>query len=170
MINTERLELRPFKVEDTEFLYKLNNNKEVNEFRPRKSVSLEYCEQSIKDWNDRYSDGLLNVYLMEIKSTNEKIGLVGIFKLDENSEAELGYRLLPDYWKKGYCSEAVKTLVDAYFINTNEKLIFAETHPENINSIRFLESNGFTEKEHMLKDRGKFFYIRKVLLDITDVI
>lgn len=161
MITTDRLTIRPFKFEDKDFLFELNNDKEVNRFRSSNSVSMEYCVDSIKDWNEKYGEGLLNVYLMKITESDESIGLIGIFKRDTESTAELGYRMMPKFWKKGYCAEATKVLVGKYFSLTNEDKVFAETHPENKNSIRFLEQNGFKEEKHNNDDRGSMFFISR---------
>jgi len=157
MFYTERLIIRPFTLEDKEFLYELNNDKEVNRYRTRDSVSMDYCISSIKDWNNKYGNGLLNVYLMEAKETGEPIGLVALFKWDSESKAELGYRMLPRYWSKGYCTEAVQTLITKYFDEIEEDEIIAETHRDNVNSIRFLNHNKFIEKKHDLEDRGSIF-------------
>lgn len=157
MLYSKRLKLRKFEIEDKEFLFKLNNDKLVNEFRPKKSVSMAYCIQSIVDWREKYKDGLLNIYLVELIDSNESIGLIGLY--ESNEQTEIGYRFIPDYWGKGYCKESMKVLVQMFFSETNKKNIMAETHAENIRSIRFLEKNGFIEKLPPLDGRGKMFYL-----------
>lgn len=157
MIKSERLTIRPFTLKDKAFLFELNNDKMVNRFRSSDSASMEYCINSIKEWNDQYGDGLLNVYMMALSDSKEPIGLIAIFKRSKESMAELGYRIMPKYWKKGYCKEATKVLLTEYFKNTNDTEIFAETHPENTNSIRFLEKNKFVEEVHYMNDRGRIF-------------
>ena len=161
MIVTERLNLRTFTISDKEFLFRLNNDKKVNKYRPRDTVSMEYCVKSIEDWNAKYEDNLLNVYLIEIKESKEPVGLIGIFKRENVKDAEIGYRLLSEYWGKGYCTEGAKTLVEKYFAESGETRIFAETHPENENSVRFLENNGFREEHHDLEGRGRIFILDK---------
>jgi RimJ/RimL family protein N-acetyltransferase len=158
MFKTERLTIRAFTPEDKEFLFELNNDKEVNRFRSSDTASMEYCVDSIRGWNEKYGDDLLNVYLMEIRQSKDAIGLIGIFKRDKDSKAELGYRMLPKYWKQGYCKEATRALITTYFSQTNEDEIFAETHPENTNSIRFLEKNNFVEEVHDMENRGSLFF------------
>ncbi|MCK8060288.1 MULTISPECIES: GNAT family N-acetyltransferase [unclassified Fusibacter] len=163
MIRTERLTIRPFTMQDKDFLFELNNDKEVNRFRSSDTASMEYCIDSINDWNEKYGDGLLNVYLFEITESTEPIGLIGIFKRDSDSKAELGYRMMPKFWKRGYCAEAAKVLIENYFSHTNEDEIFAETHPENRNSIVFLKQNRFIEEVHDMQDRGSLFFTSREL-------
>jgi len=161
MITTERLNLRPFKISDKDFLYRLNNDKKVNKYRPSDTVSMEYCIKSIEDWNAKYGEGVLNVYLAEIKDTKEPVGLIGVFKRENDQDAEIGYRLLAEHWGKGYCAEGTKALMEKYFDESGETRMFAETHPENENSVRFLEKNGFKEEHHNLEGRGRFFILDK---------
>lgn len=162
MIMTERIKLRPFTISDKEFLYKLNNDKKVNKYRMRDTVSMEYCIKSIEDWNVKFGDGLLNVYLMEIIETKESIGLIGVFEIEGETDAEIGYRLLSEHWGKGYCTESSKALIKKYFDESGKTRIFAETHHENENSVRFLKNNGFREEHHNLKERGRIFIIDKI--------
>jgi len=157
MFKTDRLTIRPFTLQDKAFLFKLNNDKEVNRYRPSSRVSMAYCVDSIKDWHEKYGEGLLNVYLMEISETKDPIGLIALFKRDKESKAELGYRMMSEYWRKGYCREASTTLIKKYFSVTQEEEIFAETHPENINSIDFLTKNKFVKECHDMKDRGSIY-------------
>ncbi|MCK8060271.1 MULTISPECIES: GNAT family N-acetyltransferase [unclassified Fusibacter] len=161
MMNTKRLTIRPFTLQDKEFLYELNNDKEVNRYRSSDSATMNYCIDSINDWIERFGDGLLNVNLMEITASKEPVGLIGIFKSGPDSKAELGYRMMPRFWGQGYCKEAASALIIQYFTATDEIEIFAETHPENTNSIRFLENNRFVEEIHHLKDRGSIFITSK---------
>lgn len=160
-MQTERLTLRTFTQKDIEFLYVLNNDPQVNRYRSRATVSMAYCEDSIRDWNTKYGEGLLNVYLVALSETATPIGLMAIFKGEADERAELGYRFLPEYWQKGYCKEAATHLIVEYFTASQEEFIIAETHPENTNSIRFLEKNHF-EEQPRLKDRGSIFQTRKV--------
>lgn len=162
MIKTERLTLRPFEQGDKDFLYQLNNHKEVNKYRSRDTDSLENCIHSIDQWNNRYGEGLLNVYLIELNESHESIGMMALFKNDPNAEeVEIGYRMLTDYWGKGYNSESMQALIDTYEKKNGACKIVAETDPENLNSIKLLERNGFVEEKHSLENRGKFFILNR---------
>jgi len=53
MIETDRLVLRKFVILDKHFLFKLNNDKEVNKFRSSDSRPLNKCEDDIIKWNKK---------------------------------------------------------------------------------------------------------------------
>lgn len=163
MIKTNRLLLRPFEKGDASFLFTLNNDPLVNQYRSTKTASLESCKQDIETWQQRYGQGLLNVYLMALEEVNTPIGLIAIFKRSQEDMAELGYRMLPDYWGCGYCHEATEGLVKAYFEASEAGEIFAETHPDNKHSIHFLMNNKFHEDHHEMENRGRIFITRRAL-------
>ena len=77
----------------------------------------------------------------------------------ENFRAEIGYALLPDYYKKGIADEALKAVIDYGFNTMNLHSIEANLNPDNIASAELLEKNNF-EKEAYFKENyyfeGKF--------------
>lgn len=74
-----------------------------------------------------------------------------------HNRAELGYSLSSDYFKKnGFMSEAIPPILDYGFEVMHLHRIEAMVAPNNIPSIKLLESNGFhfegCMKEHYLKN------------------
>lgn len=63
--------------------------------------------------------------------------------LDENGCTEIGYGIAPEYWCRGYASEAVKAVTDWALTQSGVKRIEAETDSDNIASQRVLEKCGF---------------------------
>jgi ribosomal-protein-alanine N-acetyltransferase len=71
----------------------------------------------------------------------------------------IGYRILPAERNKGYCTEAVKIIVDYLFLTQNIVRIESETSPKNTASSRVLEKAGFTNEGLIRKSvfiRGKW--------------
>lgn len=65
-------------------------------------------------------------------------------RLNENeSEAEIEYMLLPDYWGKGYGTDIVGSLINLAKNKKNIKELIAITDPNNIGSQKVLIKNGF---------------------------
>lgn len=62
---------------------------------------------------------------------------------DANSAVEIGYGTNEKYRNKGYTTEAISTLCDWVFSESNIKNVIAETEKNNIPSQRVLEKNGF---------------------------
>jgi ribosomal-protein-alanine N-acetyltransferase len=60
---------------------------------------------------------------------------------------EVGYRVIPPMRCRGYCTEAVRVLVEHLFRDEGVLEVRAETNPGNAASRRVLERNGFKEHE-----------------------
>ncbi len=56
---------------------------------------------------------------------------------------EIGYGLITSERGKGYCTEAVKTMVDYLFLSKNIVRIYALTNVKNVASQKVLEKAGF---------------------------
>ena len=82
------------------------------------------------------------VWFLRLK-TGETIGDYCFKGLLPDGNAEIGYGLEPEYWGKGYATEAVIAAVDWALKQPSVKRIEAETEPGNIASQRVLEKAGF---------------------------
>lgn len=63
---------------------------------------------------------------------------------DERGQAELGYRLMPDFWRRGLASEGAAALLDYGFENVKLTQIFAETMAVNSGSRAVMNRLGLT--------------------------
>ncbi|WP_166783815.1 GNAT family N-acetyltransferase [Cryobacterium sp. Hz9] len=63
---------------------------------------------------------------------------------DERGQAELGYRLLPDFWRQGLASEGAAALFAYGFKNLGLTQIFAETMTVNAGSRAVMSRTGLT--------------------------
>ena len=88
-------------------------------------------------------------FLIE-KKDGTKIGLV-VLEL-EGGVQELGYGVIPNERRKGYCTEAVKIVVDYLFLSKPIVRIQAHTNVRNKASQRVLEKVGF-KKEGIVRNR-----------------
>ncbi|MBU2973768.1 GNAT family N-acetyltransferase [Zobellia sp. B3R18] len=66
------------------------------------------CQQQFDRIFERYENNLGGMNALISKSTGEFIGLCGLLKqtVDSIEELEIGYSILPKYWRQGYASEA----------------------------------------------------------------
>jgi RimJ/RimL family protein N-acetyltransferase len=65
---------------------------------------------------------------------------------------EIGYAILPSERRKGYCSEAVKIMVDYLFLSRDIVRIQAHTDVRNVASQKTLEKAGFKKEGVVRKD------------------
>lgn len=73
--------------------------------------------------------------------TQEFIGLAH-FTPKEQTEAEIGYMFLPEFWQQGYGKAVMKQLM-TLGAGSDIKVLTAMIDPENTASRRLLEANGF---------------------------
>lgn len=85
--------------------------------------------------------------LVLLKETEMPIGMCGLLTREELDYPDLGYAFLPDFWSKGYASEAADSVlkegVSAHSLHT----ILAITLPCNLRSSGLLKKIGFCFKE-----------------------
>ncbi len=83
-------------------------------------------------------------YTLSLKSTGEKIGFCGLYDRDGLEGLDIGFALLPQFYKKGYSFEACQPLLAFAFNEKNYSKVSAITVPENKASIALIEKLGFS--------------------------
>jgi len=139
VITGERVDLKPFSLEDLEFLYRWNNNPDyAGEYEPPEQVTREELEE----WLLEEKPGQ-RWYIIQ---TKQGLG-VGqlVAKEKEDNTIQVGYRVTPPARNKGHCTAAVRTVVNYLFSETDAERITAEANPRNTASIRVLEKVEFTQ-------------------------
>ena len=139
VINGERIHLKPFAMDDIDFILRWNNDPEYSgEFEPLEPVTREELEE----WLPKKKEGQL-WYIIETPA-REKVGQI-VGRHQEDGSVQIGYRVIPTARCRGFCTEAVKTII-AHLFDSGVKSIEAEANPSNKPSRRVLEKLGFKEK------------------------
>lgn len=144
-IETERLLIRPFTLEDIEPAYKMNLDADVSRYTSDGGVVCkEELERRIKEnvFGDYEKHGFGRL-AVEMKGEHKFIGFTGLKYLEDMGEVDLGYRFIKKYWGKGIATEAGKASLKFGFETLKLKKIIAMTLPENIASIHVLEKLNF---------------------------
>ena len=144
MIETERLVLRKFSVEDAAFILELLNDKSFIGNIGDKGVrnnedAAAYIQNGPIASYERFGFGL---YAVELKKTGEPIGMCGLLKRDTLPDPDIGFAFLPKFWMKGYAFEAAEAVIQYGKNVLGLKRVLAITIPENAGSIRVLEKIG----------------------------
>jgi [ribosomal protein S5]-alanine N-acetyltransferase len=143
-LETPRLTLQRFTLEDLDLIAELHADPEVNRFYkvqgawPRELVS-EYLTGFI---NDQQTLGY-SKFKVTLKD-GTFIGRAGFSLWKETGETELGYSFRREQWGKGYATEAVRELVRWIFETTDLDHIIAFAAVENIGSRKILEKIGMS--------------------------
>ena len=135
-IETERLLLRRFQLQDREALFESLSDEETLAFEPYPPVKPEEMESLLAA---RIASP--EFFAVEIKATGKVVGNVylGIRDCDN---AELGYVFNRRFWGKGYASEACGAAVGRAF-QAGIHRVYAECDPKNVRSWKLLERLGF---------------------------
>ena len=145
ILQTDRLLLRTFTIEDAPLIYELNLDPDVVRYTLDPISDIDHAkqvlEQSILPQYALYNYGRWAVH---IKDGLEFIGWCGLKCRPERNEIDLGYRFMKKTWGKGYATEAAYASIKYGFEKLNLTRIVGRAMPDNTNSIRVLEKCGMT--------------------------
>ncbi len=154
IIETERLLIRPFTMEDIKPSYAMNLDAEVSKYTgdggvvSKKEIERRIVENVFGDYT-KHGFGRLAV---ELKGENKFIGFTGLKYLEDMDEVDLGYRFMKEYWGRGIATESGKACVNFGFNELGLKRIIAMVLPENTGSIRVLNKLKFEFEKEIIED------------------
>ncbi len=117
-IETERLILRQFDIEDAEAMYRnWASDPEVTRFLQwQPHIDQDETEEILESWIERYGEGDYYNWLIELKELGEPIGSISVVSQDNRSRrAHIGYCLGRAWWHKGIMSEALAAVISYLF-------------------------------------------------------
>ncbi|MFA5367831.1 MAG: GNAT family N-acetyltransferase [Dehalococcoidia bacterium] len=112
-IETERLLLRPFAIDDAPVVQELAGDYDIS--ANVRMIPHPYPEHMAEDWIDSHQDklehGEIHLAVTLRDDGNTLIGAIGLIVNRDDENAELGYWIGKPYWNNGYCTEAAQSLV-----------------------------------------------------------
>jgi [ribosomal protein S5]-alanine N-acetyltransferase len=160
MLETPRLILRPFTIEDLDRMAELMANKDFMRFSmgPLTREKVQDFLDKVIGWD---CDGLPSQFAMIIRSSSALAGYCGFFhhEVDGKMEIEIGYRLDSNFWNRGLTTEAARAVRDHGFRDLKLDYVISLIHPENVPSRRVAEKNGMTlERETTFRGFPTFVF------------
>lgn len=154
ILETDRLILRKFSIEDAEGMY----NNWATDSETCKFLSwdvhknIEETKEVINKWISKYEKGSYN-WIVELKDNHEVIGSIcdNGFSI-KNQTIDIAYCYGSKYWKKGYATEALRKVIEYLLIEKDFYLVSANHRSSNPASGRVMEKAGM-KKEATLRDR-----------------
>ena len=152
IIETKRLILRKFIIDDAGFVLELLNSPSWLKYIGDRNV------KNLEDAKNYISDKLISSYIKNgfglyeiiLKKDNIPVGMCGLIKRDTLENIDLGFALSPVFTGNGYAFEAAfATLNYAKTVLKLERII-AITTTENKNSIKLLEKLKFVFEKMVL--------------------
>lgn len=140
VLYSSKLKLRPFNFEDVARVAELINNPcIIKMFDPSGSrIPYPYSIKDARDFISRHIDdspikGVI-AWGITLKEDNQIIGCIEARLNSEKRKSHLGYWIGEPYWNKGFCTEAMKSVIEYLFTKLDIDFIEAEHYSENLAS------------------------------------
>jgi [ribosomal protein S5]-alanine N-acetyltransferase len=162
-LKTPRLSFRKLKAEDLELWMSFFNSSEALQFLPFKVHSKKACAEWLERQALRYKESKSGLCALIEKTSGEMVGQCGLLiqEVDGKREIEIGYHLIPAFWKKGFAIEAAIAAKNYAFNNELTDSLISIIHIDNINSQKVAERNGM-RREKQIEWKGFPVYIYRV--------
>ena len=155
-LETDRLILRDYSDKDFDVYFRLKSDAKTMYYL--QDIQAHSTAEARSEFSEVLADqdSLSRQYYflhMELKETHEQIGSIGYTVTDSTPVGKivhLGYFSYPEYWGKGYTSEALKRLLEYAFTENNVYRVTTGCLKENKGSERVMQKNGMIrEAEHL---------------------
>jgi RimJ/RimL family protein N-acetyltransferase len=147
IIETQRLVLRPWTVDDAEDLGRIFANPVVWHFPFGRGLTGDQSERLVHRQLDHWAAHGFGLWAAELKGENKLIGYIGLAVPEWLPQVlpavEVGWRLHPDNWGKGLATEGGRASVRHGFETLGLEEIISIVQPGNTASVRVAEKLGF---------------------------
>ncbi|RNC89383.1 MAG: N-acetyltransferase [Allomuricauda sp.] len=102
------------------------------------------CTEQFERIFERYENAMGGMNALILKDTNELVGICGLLiqEVDAAEELEIGYSVLPKYWRKGFAFEAAQKCKQYAFENKLSDSLISIIHVDNLPSRKVAMKNG----------------------------
>ena len=144
-LETEHFTLRQLTLKDENEIFVLRSDNEINRYLDRPlAKTVDDARQFIKKINDSIGKNESIFWAISFKNRPKLIGTICLWNIsDDETNAEIGFELLPDYQGKGIIQEVLPKVIRYGFETMKLNSIDGEVDPNNIKSIKLMEKNGF---------------------------
>lgn len=146
ILETERLIIREFIFDDSDFVIRLVNSPGWLTFIGDRNIkNTEQARQyMVQGPMASYKKNGFGFYVVLLKATQQQLGICGLIKRDTLLHTDLGFAFLPEFNGRGYAYEASSAIIHYSKNHIKLKKLIAIVMPENASSIKLLEKLGMT--------------------------
>ena len=141
VMETERLILRPLRIDDAEALHPMYSDAEANIYGSHPATTT--LDESRARLEASIADPSWRAWAVTLKGDDTAIGTIACYEKRQGKVTEIGYVLKRAFWGRGIATEAVAAMIDLLFAE-GQRRVFADTDPDNRASGAVLERLGFT--------------------------
>lgn len=151
--NTARLHLRQWKESDRDAFARLNADPQVMNFFPN-LIDHQTSDAIFDDLRAQIAERGWGLWAVEVRQDeapahNQSIGFVGLYIPDPDLPCspcvEISWRLMPEYWGKGYATEAARAVLQVAFETVRLPEIVSFTSRPNLRSQAVMKRIGMVE-------------------------
>ncbi|MBE9035307.1 GNAT family N-acetyltransferase [aff. Roholtiella sp. LEGE 12411] len=139
-IETPRLQLRQFILDDFDNLFRLYSDAEVMKYLSLRT--REQTQASLHKHIQHWQQHNFGMWAVIHKDSSKLIGRCGLGFLENTPEVELGYVFDKSYWNMGLGTEASQATLQYGFKELKLERIVAIAKPDNIASVRVIQKIG----------------------------
>jgi ribosomal-protein-alanine N-acetyltransferase len=163
MITSKRIKLRKRSLADAVDNYAWLTDPELTQLDAAPLLKTSFAQYlAIYQEELSYSSAKRRTFAVET-TEGKHVGNCSYYDINRNrKEAQLGIMIgKRDYWDQGYGAEAVTTLLDHIFQNTDLNRVYLKTLVSNIRAQRCFQKCGFNFCGHLDKD-GHHFVLMEI--------
>ena len=146
VIETGRLVLRPFTLEDAPAMYEnWASDDDVTKFLTWPTHgSQEISKMVLEDWISHYGEATFYQWAIVVKGEkDDPIGSISVVEMDDMvGKVQIGYCIGKNWWRQGITSEALKGVMDFLFDQVGAQRVEAKHDANNPNSGRVMKKCG----------------------------
>lgn len=150
-IETTRLRLRHFSLEDLDDLFRIYSKSEVMKYVGKGARTKDETQAALISMIKHWEHGF-GMWALLDKQSDQMIGRCGLCFLDNTPQVELGYALDKPYWNMGLATEASCASLKYGFEEVGLERIVAIAKPQNIASQRVMQKVG------MKYEKNAYYY------------
>jgi|SRR6185436_18186841 len=161
VLESERLVFQQIVASDAPDIFELRTNEKVLRYSDRAPMkNMQEAMDMVKKISDSFENNEAIAWAMKLKETGKTVGHITFWRIiKEHHRAEIGYAMFPEYWGKGFMTEAIQRVIDYGFSEIKFHSIEANVNPNNQPSIKLLERVGFIREAYFKENyyfNGKF--------------
>lgn len=143
ILETERLRLRHWKMDDINYLKRFLQDKDV-----MYAYEHAFSDEEVQNWLNwninSYKENGYGLWAVELRDTGEVIGECGLTNqtVEGKTYLEIGYHFVKSHWHRGYGIEAAKACKRYAFEKLNKKEVVSIIRDTNIASMNVAIRNG----------------------------
>jgi len=149
IIETPRLVIREIRHDDLKGMFELDSSAEVHMYLGNDTVKTEEESKKIIEFiRQQYAKNGIGRWALVEKHSGKFMGWTGFKFISEmiNGQSgyyDLGYRIQPLYWGKGYATESAKACLKYGLETLKLKPVYAMANAKNAASLNVLLKTGF---------------------------